>query len=51
MVMAVYSLLQENPHPTDDEIRQGIKGVMCRCTGYYKIMEAVKMAASEPEAE
>ncbi len=51
MVMATYGLLQENPHPTDDEIRQGIKGVMCRCTGYYKIIEAVKMAASEAEAE
>ena len=51
MVMATYGLLQENPHPTDDEIKQGIKGVMCRCTGYYKIIESVKVAASEAEAE
>jgi aerobic-type carbon monoxide dehydrogenase small subunit (CoxS/CutS family) len=46
MIMAVYSLLQENPRPSEDEIREGIKGVMCRCTGYYKIVEAVKMAAA-----
>ncbi len=45
MIMAIYSLLQENPQPSEDEIREGIKGVMCRCTGYYKIVEAVKMAA------
>ena len=51
MVMATYGLLQENPHPTDDEIKQGIKGVMCRCTGYYKIIESVKVAASEAEVE
>ncbi len=51
MVMAAYGLLEEKPQPTDDEIRQGIKGVMCRCTGYYKIIEAVKMAVSEAEAE
>lgn len=46
MIMAIYSLLQENPQPSEDEIREGIKGVMCRCTGYYKIVEAVKMAAA-----
>ncbi|MGD0043108.1 MAG: (2Fe-2S)-binding protein [Isosphaeraceae bacterium] len=51
MVMAVYALLQENPHPSEEEIREGIKGVMCRCTGYYKIMEAVSLAASAPEAK
>ncbi len=46
MVMAIYSLLKENPRPGEDEIREGIKGVMCRCTGYYKIVEAVRMAAA-----
>ena len=51
MVMAVYALLQENPHPSEEEIREGIKGVMCRCTGYYKIMEAVRLAAPAPEAK
>jgi len=47
MVMAIYSLLQRNPQPSEEEIREGIKGVMCRCTGYYKIVEAVKMASAE----
>ena len=46
MIMAIYSLLQENPRPSEDEIREGIKGVMCRCTGYYKIVEAVKIATA-----
>ena len=47
MVMAIYSLLQQNPQPNEEEIREGIKGVMCRCTGYYKIVEAVKTASAE----
>ena len=47
MIMAIYSLLQENPHPGEEQIREGIKGVMCRCTGYYKVVEAVKSAAAE----
>jgi carbon-monoxide dehydrogenase small subunit len=47
MVMAIYSLLQRNPQPNEEEIREGIKGVMCRCTGYYKIVEAVKTASAE----
>jgi carbon-monoxide dehydrogenase small subunit len=47
MVMAIYSLLQQNPRPNEEEIREGIKGVMCRCTGYYKIVEAVKTASAE----
>ncbi len=46
MIMAIYSLLQKNPQPNEEEIREGIKGVMCRCTGYYKIVEAVRMAAA-----
>jgi len=46
MIMAIYSLLEQNPQPSENEIREGIKGVMCRCTGYYKIVEAVKMAAA-----
>ncbi len=51
MVMAIYALLQENPHPSEEETREGIKGVMCRCTGYYKIMEAVRLAVSAQEAK
>jgi len=47
MIMAIYSLLEENPHPNEEEIREGIKGVVCRCTGYYKIVEAVHRAAAE----
>jgi len=49
MVMSIYSLLQEKPQPTEDEIREGIKGVMCRCTGYYKIIDAVKRATGGVE--
>jgi len=45
MILAIYSLLQENPHPSEEEIQEGIKGVVCRCTGYYKIVEATKQAA------
>ncbi len=47
MILAIYSLLQENPRPSEDQIREGIKGVMCRCTGFYKIVEAVTRAAGE----
>ncbi len=47
MIMTIYSLLAENPKPNEDEIREGIKGVMCRCTGYYKVMDAVRRLAYE----
>ncbi len=47
MIMAIYSLLRENPQPSEEQIREGIKGVMCRCTGYYKVVEAVTRVASE----
>jgi carbon-monoxide dehydrogenase small subunit len=47
MIMAIYSLLQENPHPGEEQIREGVKGVMCRCTGYYKVIEAVERVAAE----
>ncbi len=47
MIMSIHDLLNENPHPDEREIREGIKGVMCRCTGYYKVVEAVKGAAAE----
>ena len=47
MIMAIYCLLQESPHPDENEIREAIKGVMCRCTGYYKIIDAVQRASAE----
>ena len=45
MVLSTYSLLVENSKPTEDEIRIGLSGNLCRCTGYNKIVEAVNMAA------
>lgn len=44
MMMAVISLLERNPHPTEAEIRTGLAGNLCRCTGYMKILEAVLQA-------
>ena len=45
MVMAAVSLLEENPHPTEDEVREGLEGNFCRCTGYHNIVRAVLAAA------
>ena len=47
MIMSAYALLQDNPDPTDDEIRFAISGNICRCTGYGKIVKAVRAAAAE----
>jgi carbon-monoxide dehydrogenase small subunit len=47
MVMAAASLLRENPHPTDDEVRTALKGNLCRCTGYHNIVRAVLAAAED----
>ena len=46
MIMACKSLLDSNPNPSDDEIRHGIEGNLCRCTGYQHIVNAVKAAAA-----
>jgi aerobic carbon-monoxide dehydrogenase small subunit len=45
MIVAAVSLLEQNPHPTEDEIRNGLAGNLCRCTGYMRIFEAVKQGA------
>ena len=53
MVMAATGLLAENPHPTETEVREGLEGNFCRCTGYHNIVRAVLAAAdmmsSSPE--
>jgi aerobic carbon-monoxide dehydrogenase small subunit len=47
MLMSARSLLARKPHPTEDEIRHGISGNLCRCTGYNKIVEAIQYAADK----
>ena len=47
MVMAAVSLLAENPDPTEEQVRTGLEGNLCRCTGYHNIVRAVLAAASE----
>jgi aerobic carbon-monoxide dehydrogenase small subunit len=47
MIMAAASLLADNPTPSDDEIRHGLEGNLCRCTGYHNIVKAVQAAAGE----
>jgi len=47
MITRAYRLLQENPDPSEDEIRQGIAGNLCRCTGYQNIVTAIRAAAVE----
>ena len=47
MIMTAIDLLRDNPNPTEDEIREGIEGNLCRCTGYQNIVRAVQQAAGE----
>src|SRR5215467_13532412 len=47
MILRAYRLLQENPKPTEDEIRMGISGNLCRCTGYQNIVKAIQYAAAK----
>ena len=47
MIMRAYRLLQEISSPTEDEIRQGISGNLCRCTGYQNIVKAIQYAAAK----
>jgi len=51
MLMSARSLLAKNPRPTEDEIRHGISGNLCRCTGYNKIVEAIQYAADKLGAD
>lgn len=46
MVLATYALLESNPDPTREEIAKALRGNLCRCTGYFQIIEAVQSAAS-----
>ena len=45
-MLAIHSLLKENPNPSEEEIRLGLEGNLCRCTGYENIVAAVRQAAS-----
>ena len=46
-IMASKALLEENPHPTEDEIKAWMMGNLCRCTGYYQIIDSIKAAAEK----
>lgn len=49
MIMAAQSLLSENPHPTEDEVREALTGNLCRCTGYNMIIKAILKASKRGE--
>jgi carbon-monoxide dehydrogenase small subunit len=51
MIMSSIALLQENANPTDEEIRHGIEGNLCRCTGYHNIVRSVEYAAARMRGE
>jgi carbon-monoxide dehydrogenase small subunit len=51
MVMAAVSLLAENPRPTEEQVRTGLEGNLCRCTGYHNIVRAVLAAADGAEGQ
>jgi carbon-monoxide dehydrogenase small subunit len=50
MIMATYYLLTRKPDPSDEEIRSALDGNLCRCTGYVKILDAVRRAAERMRA-
>ncbi|HEU24778.1 MAG: (2Fe-2S)-binding protein [Mesoaciditoga sp.] len=47
MEMSAKALLMKNPHPSEEDIKKGLEGNLCRCTGYFRIIEAVKKAAGK----
>ncbi len=51
MIISAKALLEEKPNPNDDEIKRGIAGNLCRCTGYAKIIESIKAAAENMGGE
>jgi len=51
MLMRSYRFLQENPNPTEEEIRYGMSGNLCRCTGYQNIIKAIQVAAEKLQAK
>lgn len=51
MIMAACGLLKANPNPTEDQIRHGLEGNICRCTGYQNIVDSVKHAAAQMSAQ
>jgi carbon-monoxide dehydrogenase small subunit len=51
MIMSAKAMLDENPNPTEDEIKRGISGNFCRCTGYTKIIKSIQTAASKKEGK
>lgn len=51
MIMSAVDLLLDNPDPSDREVREGLEGNLCRCTGYYNIVKAVRAAAAELRAD
>jgi carbon-monoxide dehydrogenase small subunit len=51
MMMTACALLRDNPNPTEEEIRWGISGNLCRCTGYMKIVEAIQYAAEKLQSQ
>lgn len=50
MMISAYQLLQQNPNPTEEEIRWGISGNLCRCTGYVNIVKSIQYAAEKMQA-
>jgi aerobic carbon-monoxide dehydrogenase small subunit len=50
MIMAAADLLERNPHPTEEEVRHGLEGNLCRCTGYHNVVKAVMVAADRGNA-
>ncbi len=50
VMVTAAALISQNPHPTDAEVREGLEGVICRCTGYQNIVDAVQYAAAKTRA-